>query len=168
MLLIGRCPTFSRMGFVMVFALMADVVDDRIEIGWADRFGPIPFLPSEVASKAAVMVQLVRRCALQVSHEFAERSRRGETDDDVNVVACAACSENQASQREGFLAQHGDETTLERGGKHPAPSRRGPDDVDDEQGGRTTRHGDFSAVVSNSCSRTTPSEVARGRDVVET
>ena len=128
----------------MVVTLAANVARDWIEIAWAERLGPVSVLPSKTMRRAAVVVQLMGGCAFEMPHELSQRHARGEPNDDVHVIGGAPRGKHHAAELAGLSAHDREKALVERGGQDGTPSRAGPNDVNEDERGRASRHCLFS------------------------
>ena len=124
----------------MVLALMAQVVDEGPGIAWADRFSPVTGLPRESRGKEKAAVDLVGGAALHVLHEVGERRHRRESHEHMDVIDCGPYRQRGAVNLGRPQGQYRREPHIEgRGQDLPSIAGR-PDDMNEIERGRSSRH----------------------------
>lgn len=121
-------------------ALGADVVDERIEVRRAHRFGPVAGLPEERSRAAPVVVDVVGAAALDAMDQLGEGNGGSKAEHGVEVVGAAPCGQQLAAKTLGPAAHKADEGVVELRLQDRPATGGGPDHVDQQQGGRAARH----------------------------
>ena len=89
---VREMPTLGRMRGVVMFTLAADIAGKWVEVGWAERFGPIASLPVD-GDEGGQVIGVKGAAALHSLNEVGEASGWRELDQSVDVVGTAAASE---------------------------------------------------------------------------
>ncbi|MDB4938455.1 MAG: hypothetical protein JWP87_5427 [Labilithrix sp.] len=83
-------PTFAQVWDLMACALVRDVLDQRIEVGGADGFGPVADLPAPIPEMRVLAVECVTRGSFEAVGDVRYRHARRMTHQNMHVIVSAA------------------------------------------------------------------------------
>ena len=121
-------------------ALRDDVVTKVVQIGGAQGFRPVSCLPSNESASRRGSVDLVRAGSLESLHEVCESHGSSEIENGMDVVRCTSARDESAVELPGLGAHQSDEHGVERRVQQSCAPRSSPDNMDEDQRGRATRH----------------------------
>ena len=151
--IVVELPAFGGMRIVVSTALGADVRGEPAEVVWAERFGPVSVLPGEAGRQEGATRDVMGRRALELANEVRERSGWRDAHDDVNVIVGAASREEGTAEATGVVAEHRQQSGVEGGRQQRTSPPGGPNDVNENESRRPSRHGSPSASASGDCGR---------------
>lgn len=129
------------------------VCGEPVEVVWAERLGPVSVLPREAGRQEGAACDLMGRGSFQLADEFRERGGWRDAHHDVDMVVGAAGREEGAVEATSVVAKHRQQGGVERGRQQRTSLPRGPDDGNENDSRRPSRHGSLSVSASGDCRR---------------